>query len=680
MGYWSWNAFAKRREGLRRIVESQLWVAGERAVEAIETALQKYEDGILTAERLLPLSTAPEDAPAAISPASGSGEKVFLLDADYRVLFPRVGDDDAPYDRWQQVVSDSPFVSLFERAEYLEFVEQKFGQAAELYDRCRHLTPMERLQAYALAGRGRCLFILQRYEEAFSVFEELLREYGRFKNRLGHPYGVMAALQLHEIAVRQGRQGLPLEDLVSAFARLKNGAWSLKGSTYNFYATEIENILKKEFAAGRYPELQQHFETVKAESSPYLEDLEFARLLEENIVPIIKEKIASSEYANEPQKGRVSLTVGESRLLISFSRLGDVQSGRLFYGGFCWDLDHIKNHTFPEIAADIEKATRIQVRIIEPSDSDPESDRNQAVPEKALTMVAGRFLLPWRYVVTQNAVENLRREALRENVLNGLLLVVLVGLMSLGAFLLARDVTRQEEMAIQRSKFLDNISHELKTPLTLIRLYGETLKNQRHLPEESRREAYEVITGESERLSYLINNVLDFSRIGREGREFNFKAGSLAQAVKSTLESYRYHLEKKGFTIREDIATDLPPVVFDREAMASVVINLLSNAMKFSAERKDVVIRVFQNGDQAVLQIADRGVGISRQDIGRIFERFYRSRTGDVPGPAGTGLGLPIVKHIVEAHGGKIEVESEPEKGSVFSVFLPFAAPREEGK
>jgi len=165
--------------------------------------------------------------------------------------------------------------------------------------------------------------------------------------------------------------------------------------------------------------------------------------------------------------------------------------------------------------------------------------------------------------------------------------------------------------------------------------------------------------------------VLDMSRIERDALEFHIQSGSIAEAVKATLESYRYHLDKKGFTVREDIERGIPPVKFDREALASVVVNLLSNAMKFSPEVKDVSVRVFRRDDEAVLQVADKGIGIPRQETVRIFERFYRSRNAAGPDPGGSGLGLTIVKHVVEAHGGRITVDSEPGRGSVFSVFLP---------
>jgi signal transduction histidine kinase len=670
VGYLSWNAVAKRREAVKRIIESQLWISGERAINSIEASLQDHENGILSADRFLLLSGAPEESHASSSRPMESGERIFLIDSEFRVIFPHDGGDEPPYVLWEQALSGSPFLNLFERAEYWESVRQDYERAAGLYRRCRSLTEVDRLQAFAWEGFGRCVFALKRDDEAASVYEELFEEYGQLKNRSGHPYGPIAALQLYEISLRQGRPEASLGNLVRAFEMLEDGAWQLNRSIHDFYAEEIARVLGDALSDGKHSDLQRSYEAVQTKSSPYLEELKFAAMVEENIVPIIKEKIAYSQYANEPPMGRFPLTVGASRFLISYSRLADIPNDRFLYAGFCWNFDYVKSRLFPEIAAKVEQDTGIRVRLIEPADSVP-APPDRMVSENTLTMAAGGFPFPWRYVVTRSDVEDLRRVARGENILIVILLACLIGLMSLGAYLFVRDVSRQGETAAMKSRFIDNISHELKTPLTLIRLYGETLKNQRHLSEEGRREAYEIITGESVRLSNMISNVLDMSRIERDVLEFHFKSGSIAEAVKSTLESYRYHLDKKGFAVREDIEMEIPPIKFDREAMASVVVNLLSNAMKFSPETKDVSVRVFRRGDEAVLQVADRGIGISRQDTGRIFERFYRSQNAAGPDAGGSGLGLTIVKHIVEAHGGRITVESEPGRGSVFSVFLP---------
>jgi len=676
VGYLSWSAVAKRREALKRIVESQIWISGERAVHSIETSLQEHENGVLAADRFLSLLGGSEPSRTPSPGPTESGERVFLLDSEFRVVIPHAAGDDPPYARWGQALPGSPFTTLFERAEYWESVRRDYPRAAELYRRCRSLTEIARLRAIAWEGYGRCLFFLKRDDEAASVYTELFEEFGRLKNRSGHPFGPLAALQLYEMSLRQGSPEAPLANLVRAFEMLEDGAWQLNRSTHDFYVEEIARALKNGFAEGKHPGLQRSYEAVRARSSPYLEELKFAAMVEENVVPVIKEKIAYSQYANEPPKGRFPLTIGASRFLISYSRLADIPNDRFLYAGFSWNFDHVKSRLFPEIAAKVEEDSGIRVRLIEPDDSVPPAP-DRVVAENTMTMAAGGFPFPWRYVVTRSDIEDLRRAARGENVLIGTLLACLVGLMSLGAYLLVRDVSRQAETAAMKSRFIDNISHELKTPLTLIRLYGETLKNQRHLSEEGRREAYEIITGESERLSNMISNVLDASRIERDAWEFDLRSGSIAEAVKSTLESYRYHLDKKGFAVREDIDGGIPSVKFDREAMASVVVNLLSNAMKFSPATKDVSIRIFRNGDQAVLRVADKGIGISRQDAGRIFERFYRSRNASGPGAGGSGLGLTIVKHIVEAHGGTIVVESEPGRGSAFSVYLPLEHPQE---
>ncbi|MFQ5722572.1 MAG: sensor histidine kinase, partial [Candidatus Aminicenantales bacterium] len=242
------------------------------------------------------------------------------------------------------------------------------------------------------------------------------------------------------------------------------------------------------------------------------------------------------------------------------------------------------------------------------------------------------------------------------------------------------DISRESETTRLKTQFVNNISHELKTPLTLIRLYGETLQRKENLSSQEKKECYEIITKESERLSHLINNVLDFSRIDMGKKEFDFKKGDLGQVVRDTLESYCYHLEKKGFIIHQQIASNLPEMTFDGEAMASVVINLLSNAMKFSPSKKEVTVRLFEDNGNVALQVSDKGIGISPKEISRIFKRFYRSKNEIVLETRGSGLGLTLVKRIIDAHGGKIKVQSAVGKGSTFSIVLPLSEAQKDKK
>ena len=216
-------------------------------------------------------------------------------------------------------------------------------------------------------------------------------------------------------------------------------------------------------------------------------------------------------------------------------------------------------------------------------------------------------------------------------------------------------------------------SHELKTPLSLIRLYGETLQTREHLSEPDKKEAYEIITKESERLSHLINNILDFSKIEIGKKEFNFQKYSLHNLVADTLASYRYHLENNGFILKENLSDDIPDIQLDREAIAGVFINLLSNAIKYSQKKKEIIVRLLKEVDFAVLQVEDKGIGIPQKEISNIFQRFYKIRQEKTAETGGSGLGLTLVKHIIEAHGGRVEVQSLQEKGSIFSIYLPLS-------
>ena len=360
---------------------------------------------------------------------------------------------------------------------------------------------------------------------------------------------------------------------------------------------------------------------------------------------------------------RLLMRLGDGYRLVSYAPLPNFRQQRTYYGGFCWELDSLRAHLLPRVLGELSKKLGLMLETVEERHTGSARDAGTAAAGNALLLSFREFPLPWSLRVTQAELEALEGAARRETLVYGALFSFIVVLMLLGAVLLARDISRESETTRLRTEFVHNISHELKTPLTLIRLYGETLQRKENLTEEQRRESYEIITKESERLSHLINNVLDSSRIDMGRREFHFARGSLSEVVRDTLDSYRYHLDRKGFQVHEEIASDLPEMVFDREAIAGALVNLLANAMKFSPDRKEVTVRLFRRGGAAVIQVEDRGIGIARRDLTGIFERFYRAQTSIASGTPGSGLGLTLVKHTAEAHGGSVEVESEPGQG-----------------
>jgi signal transduction histidine kinase len=240
-----------------------------------------------------------------------------------------------------------------------------------------------------------------------------------------------------------------------------------------------------------------------------------------------------------------------------------------------------------------------------------------------------------------------------------------------GIWLTFRSVHREMKLAKLKSDFVANVSHELRTPLALIRLYAETLEMGRLSTKDKFQEYYRIIRKESERLTALINNILDFARIEAGRKEYDFRETDVGQLVRSTLDAYRYQIEQQGFRLEENIAEDLPPVPVDREAIARSLVNLVNNALKYSSDEKFLAVHLYRANGDLKLEVEDHGIGIPRHEQQRIFENFYRVGDPLVHNTKGTGMGLALVRHIVQAHGGHVSVESTPGKGSKFIITLP---------
>jgi signal transduction histidine kinase len=252
-----------------------------------------------------------------------------------------------------------------------------------------------------------------------------------------------------------------------------------------------------------------------------------------------------------------------------------------------------------------------------------------------------------------------------------LILGVISLLLTGGIILTHRNISREMALARLKSDFVSNVSHELRTPLSLIRLYAETLEMGRLSSPEKYQEYYCIIRKESERLTALINNILDFSRIEAGRKEYDFRETDLRELVRNTLESYRYQIEQSGFAFEEKIAEDVPPVKVDRESMSRSLLNLVNNALKYSQDRKYIGVNLFRDNGSVKLEVVDHGIGIPEHEQQKIFEKFYRVGDPLVHNTKGSGLGLSLVRHIVQAHGGEVFVDSAPGRGSKFTIILP---------
>src|SRR5256885_2263643 len=368
----------------------------------------------------------------------------------------------------------------------------------------------------------------------------------------------------------------------------------------------------------------------------------------------------------------------------------DVAKDRVQLGFVSFDENYLRNIFFPALMADVLNSKENVLRqdanppamIIRPAKESMSApwvasanwDGGKAEAERNFQWVFQDLALAIKYRGT--TVADMSSKFLRYN---SIVLAALSLLMIGGIWLTYRNVSREMKLARLKSDFVANVSHELRTPLALIRLYAETLELGRLSAREKYQEYFRIIREESERLTALINNILDFSRIEAGRKEYEFKETNLSELVHTTLDSYRFQIEQHGFAFEENISADIPPVNVDREAIARSSLNLVNNALKYSKDQKYIGVSLYRSNGGIRLEVQDRGIGIATAEQDKIFEKFYRCGDPLVHNTKGSGLGLSLVRHIAQAHGGNVFVESAPDKGSKFTIALPFQPSTQQG-
>jgi two-component system, OmpR family, phosphate regulon sensor histidine kinase PhoR len=262
-------------------------------------------------------------------------------------------------------------------------------------------------------------------------------------------------------------------------------------------------------------------------------------------------------------------------------------------------------------------------------------------------------------LVTERAMNNL--------ILIGILLLVLAA----AVWFVYRSVKKELELAQAKADFVSNVSHELRTPLALISMFAETLEMDRVKTEEKKKEYYSIISHESNRLGRIVNSILNFSKMEAGKRKFNFAEEDVNEVVVQVYQNYSYHLYNKGFDFEYEPGIDIPKIVIDREAVSEAIVNLLDNAVKYSNETKFIKMVIACENDFVFIEIQDKGIGISEEDQKKVFDKFYRVSSGLVHTTKGTGLGLSLVKQIMDAHKGEIDLKSKLGEGSSFKLLFP---------
>jgi signal transduction histidine kinase len=645
-------SLVKNQSTVRELSLSHLRLGGERIAVELENRLQTLATDCLRGDRFkgLPFNSGGElsldqaqllrrkfDELKKESPVAAH----FFLVSDGRLAYPRLR---APQpEKLHDMVSaaGSTAAREFETLVLSGIdAEERLRQprsAYALYRRAEALTVPGRLKALASYRAAR----LDSHGSTSSVqaYRKHLELYGDEYNELREPY-TLALTSLPESLVPGVYKSRTFS---AAYADLLRGRWELSADQADHYVTRLEARLGVGPDARPKSDFLEHFalgRAVRAEPRA-------GGLLEPEVVvrrALRLKNSAFQTYSTSPAG------IGGQKTVVGFSV------------SMPWVQSALLPGLSVEVLGRMSFVPLLEATPLDGSEKDIGSD----------VCVSFKNTLPfWRLRIPAPMVQTSESAADREIWFLGLSSGMFLSVLGLEIYLLI-VVSRDMHSYQLRADFLGGVSHELKTPLSLIRLYSETLADseQSYTPEE-RRDYVRIIARESQRLSYMIDNILNFSQFERGGRHYLTEEGDLAAAVGQTVEDYSDYLAMRGFSVKAGIQSGLPPVRFNKEQVSQAVLNLMENARKYSGESRVIRVNMWLQGNDVVVEVQDRGIGIPADQQEKIFEPFYRLPVATEKG--GCGLGLYLVHQVMQGHGGRVEVESQVGKGSRFRLYFPIA-------
>lgn len=572
--------------------------------------------------------------------------QAFLLLSNGEYRFPNFSG--IPEHSFRQVLS-AHFLTAFELGENAEFAENDPAKARDHYLVCLRHSTGEADSVTALNALGRISVKSGKLDDATRYYSSIIQDYYHLSDRNGFPYAYYALYYLgnhsHENNI------LEIIPVIECFLeKMDQGFIPLN------YQTEDLLDLVREWA-GEYSILDSiRFSQIERFINGINKQIQFVNHYGEELDRIVKQ--GNPNNHNAGQNGFQIETLyaeSDSRCLL-------FKNNQSYSAGFLIDQKRLFDTIINSVVQDDLEFDYLFVFPAGYQSNSKAENLSYSVPLAPYFPGHTMQIL----IGDQDLISDFVK---RRSWIYGIASVLLLVAMLLGIILTTRDISREKRMANLRSDFISNVTHELKTPLTSIRMYAESLMMRRVKSIAGQRKYLSVVVNESERLKRMINNILEFSKMEKARQDYHLVESNLSEILQTAILDVNYWLEKTGFDLHAEMEPEVKAVV-DPEKIYQVYTNLLSNAIKYSGDSRNIYVRLYLNNDSVVTEVQDEGIGIAKNNQEKIFNEFYRVENHESGNITGTGLGLTVVREIVEAHHGRIEVESEIGKGSKFSVIL----------
>jgi signal transduction histidine kinase len=542
-------------------------------------------------------------------------------------------------------------------AEAAEFVAGHLDRALAMYRQALESATSDAARGLVLMRIGRTLFKLRRVEEGIAAYRTVLDLSPAAVDPHGRPYAVNALLEIADGLDALGRSAEKAGYQRQLLQLVVDHPWDSEEGYGYYLARALESAPPPPGALRtRTSELTRAAVTIQwihHEVRPH-------------VVIGVNDRSRTGRTA-----ARVVVPRDDQPVLIGHLLLPEIAGSRsATVLGYRIRSDHVGGAMLADVLKTVDLGDEVRIELVG-AQGRPASPMAQSGHTPMALADLDAVLPGWSVGLFDRDGRSLDQLVRRERWVSGSLIVGMVVVLIAGVTVTMRASAREAELSRLKTEFVSNVSHELKTPLALIRMFGETLESGLVTDEAKRQEFYAIIRRESDRLTHLINNVLDVARIDAGTKQYTLAETDVVALAGEAVDAYRPFLERLGFSVETALPESPVFVPLDRDAIAQALVNLFQNAIKYSGEEKKVSVSVGVCDSLVRVSVADRGVGIRAEDLPRIFEKHYRATADTAAGSPGSGLGLAIVKHAVEAHGGRVEVESTPGHGSTFTLVVP---------
>ena len=560
-------------------------------------------------------------------------------------------------------------------AERYEFIQNNYPMAISIYEELLVSVRDKNLQGQILNHIARNLVKRRKYQEAAEIYSRIINVFQKSKTSTGIPLAITARLQLVDCFMETGEDENTLKEVLRAFNEILLNWGDLTENQFKTYTSmaieAFTNILdKKPDALPAKEKYVKEFEFLKAGYQDKIEKWQIINDLKNECIPELQREFMQTNTYSQ-NTFRYSKTIGEKNFLILSSLIPDKnKTGAQGILGVKINSVFFESDLLKKIIEEVglnENAnlviTDLKGRVI----------FGEKTPSSELSGITSFFndnFPPWRIEITNNQFEEILFKGIYKSFYFWTILTIII-ILIFGVFLIMRTIVHEMDVLKLKSELVSSVSHEFKTPITSIKALTERLLDQKVKDPARMKEYYSVILGDADNLSRLVSNFLDSAKIEEGKKQYDFEETDITQWMTQTITNLRNTCPQKGIKFNSRFSADIPHIAIDKNAMELAINNLLDNAIKFSSGKIVVDIIVEKDENNLFLKISDNGIGIHKKDLNKIFEKFYRGRNASRHTSTGTGLGLTLVRQIVEAHSGEISVDSKVGSGSTFTIILP---------